>query len=77
MQRESRKGGAEARIGSLNVEIMTGKGRELTDMMVRRKVDILCVQDTGWKGSKATSFRGGFNGLTMVLIGSEMEWGLS
>lgn len=69
MQRESRKGGAEARIGSLNVEIMTGKGRELTDMMVRRKVDILCVQDTGWKG--------GFNCLTMVLIGSEMEWGLS
>ncbi|KAK3571021.1 hypothetical protein QTP86_000471 [Hemibagrus guttatus] len=29
------------------------KGRELADMMERRKVDILCVQETRWKGSKA------------------------
>ncbi|KAK3509752.1 hypothetical protein QTP70_008387 [Hemibagrus guttatus] len=34
---------------------MTGKGRELADMMERRKVDILCVQETRWKGSKARS----------------------
>ncbi|KAK3518407.1 hypothetical protein QTP70_000608 [Hemibagrus guttatus] len=33
----------------------TGKGRELADMMERRKVDILCVQETRWKGSKARS----------------------
>ncbi|KAK3542544.1 hypothetical protein QTP86_028677 [Hemibagrus guttatus] len=32
-----------------------GKGRELADMMERRKVDILCVQETRWKGSKARS----------------------
>ncbi|KAK3531580.1 hypothetical protein QTP70_024965 [Hemibagrus guttatus] len=31
------------------------KGRELADMMERRKVDILCVQETSWKGSKARS----------------------
>ncbi|KAK3522612.1 hypothetical protein QTP86_027198 [Hemibagrus guttatus] len=32
-----------------------GKGRELADVMERRKVDILCVQETRWKGSKARS----------------------
>ncbi|KAK3506645.1 hypothetical protein QTP70_011570 [Hemibagrus guttatus] len=39
---------------------MTGKGRELADMMERRKVDILCVQVTRWKGSKARSIGAGF-----------------
>ncbi|MCJ8749472.1 hypothetical protein PDJAM_G00176630 [Pangasius djambal] len=39
---------------------MTGKGRELADMMERRKVDILCVQETRWKGSKARSIGPGF-----------------
>ncbi|KAK3561661.1 hypothetical protein QTP86_012493 [Hemibagrus guttatus] len=37
-----------------------GKGRELADMMERRKVDILCVQETRWKGSKARSIGAGF-----------------
>ncbi|XP_051775660.1 craniofacial development protein 2-like [Erpetoichthys calabaricus] len=38
---------------------MTGKGRELADMMERRKVDILCMQETKWKGSKARWIGGG------------------
>ncbi|KAK3519634.1 hypothetical protein QTP86_002446 [Hemibagrus guttatus] len=38
----------------------SGKGRELADMMERRKVDILCVQETRWKGSKARSIGAGF-----------------
>ncbi|KAK3521137.1 hypothetical protein QTP86_012535 [Hemibagrus guttatus] len=37
-----------------------GKGRELADMMERRKVDILSVQETRWKGSKARSIGAGF-----------------
>ncbi|KAK3523473.1 hypothetical protein QTP86_033590 [Hemibagrus guttatus] len=37
-----------------------GKGRELADMMERSKVDILCVQETRWKGSKAPSIGAGF-----------------
>ncbi|KAK3541007.1 hypothetical protein QTP86_010128 [Hemibagrus guttatus] len=37
-----------------------GKGREPADMMERRKVDILCVQETRWKGSKARSIGAGF-----------------
>ena len=43
----------EVKVGTLNVGIMTGKGRELADMMLKRKVDILCVQETTLKGSKA------------------------
>ncbi|KAF3702385.1 hypothetical protein EXN66_Car018073 [Channa argus] len=39
---------------------MTEKDRELIDMMQRRKVDILCVQETRWKGSKARSLGAGF-----------------
>ncbi|KAK3540839.1 hypothetical protein QTP86_002343 [Hemibagrus guttatus] len=60
-QREKRKGKSVGlRIGTLNVGTMTGKGRELADVMERRKVDILCVQETRWKGSKARSIGAGF-----------------
>ncbi|KAK3535166.1 hypothetical protein QTP70_004821 [Hemibagrus guttatus] len=60
-QREKRKGKSVGlRIGTLNVGTMKGKGRELADMMERRKVDILCVQETRWKGSKARSIGAGF-----------------
>ena len=38
---------------------MTGRGRELADMMERRNVDILCLQETKWKGSKARNIGGG------------------
>ncbi|KAI5107453.1 hypothetical protein C0J45_3091 [Silurus meridionalis] len=50
----------EVRVGTLNVGTMTGKGREGADMMERRKVDMLCVQETKWKGSKARNIGGGF-----------------
>ena len=43
-------------VGTLNNE-----ARELADMMQRRKVNILCVQVTPWKGSKVR------------LIGTELE----
>ncbi|KAK3567143.1 hypothetical protein QTP86_010729 [Hemibagrus guttatus] len=60
-QREKRKGKSVGlRIGTLNVGTMTGKGRELADVMERRKVDILCVQETRWQGSKARSIGAGF-----------------
>ncbi|KAK3546832.1 hypothetical protein QTP86_003069 [Hemibagrus guttatus] len=39
---------------------LAGKGRELADVMERRKVDILCVQETRWKGSKACCIGAGF-----------------
>ena len=59
-QREAWKGRCSLiRVGTLNIGTMTGRGRELADMMERRNVDILCLQETKWKGSKARNIGGG------------------
>ena len=43
-QREVWKGRRSLiRVGTLNIGTMTGRGRELADMMERRNVDILCL----------------------------------
>ena len=47
------------RMGTLNIGTMTGRGRELADLMERRNLDILCLQETKWKGSKARNIGGG------------------
>ena len=41
------------RLGSRNVGSLIGKLRELVDTAIRRRVDILCIQETKWKGQKA------------------------
>ena len=46
------------RVGTLNIGTMTGRGRELADIMERKIVDILCLQETKWKGSKASNIGG-------------------
>ena len=59
-QREAWKGRRSLiRVGTLNIGTMTGRGRELADMIERRNVDILCLQETKWKGSKARNIGGG------------------
>ncbi|KAG2632683.1 hypothetical protein PVAP13_2NG103636, partial [Panicum virgatum] len=57
------------RIGSWNVGSLTGKLRELVDVAIRRRVNILCVQETKWKGQKAkevedTGFKLWYTGAT-------------
>ena len=47
------------RVGTLNIETMTERGRELTDIMERRNVDVMYPKETKWKGSKARNIRGG------------------
>ena len=47
------------RVGTLNIGTMIGRGRELADMIEQRNVDILCLQETKWKGSKARNIGGG------------------
>lgn len=37
------------RIGSWNVGSMNQKSYQLEEVMLRRKIDILCVQETKWK----------------------------
>ena len=46
-QREVWKGRRSfVRLDTLNIEAMSGRGRELADMMEQRNVDILCLQET-------------------------------
>jgi hypothetical protein len=40
------------RVGTWNVGSLTRKLREIVDTMIRRRVNILCVQETKWKGQK-------------------------
>ena len=47
------------RVGTLNVGAINGRGRELAYMMKQRKVDVLCLQETKWKKSKARNIGGG------------------
>jgi exonuclease III len=37
-------------VGTWNIGSLTGKLRELVDIMIRRRVNILCVQETKWNG---------------------------
>ena len=32
---------------------LTGKGRELVDVVERRKIMVLCIQEMKWKGESA------------------------
>ena len=48
------------RVGSLNVGSMTGRSREVADVMKRRKINILCVQETRWHGNKARELGDGY-----------------
>ena len=57
------------RLGSWNVGSLTGRLRELVGSAIRRHVNILCVQETKWKGQKAkkvedTGFKLWYTGTT-------------
>ena len=41
------------RVCQINIGSMMGRGREVADLMRRRNVDVLCVEETRWKGNKA------------------------
>ncbi|KAJ3706103.1 hypothetical protein LUZ61_009808 [Rhynchospora tenuis] len=46
-------GESRIRLGSWNVGFLTGKLRELVNTAIRRRVNILCVQETKWTSQKA------------------------
>ena len=67
---------------TVNLGTMTGKSREVANMLKRRRVSIACVQETKWKGSKAKEIGEGYkmyyfgtsnnrNGVAVIL---EREW---
>ena len=47
-------------MATLNLRSMTGRGQEGGDFMERRKINIMCFQETEWKGSKARQLGNGF-----------------
>ena len=47
-------------IAMLNIGIMTGQGCKLMDMLMRCKVDIVCIQETQWKGQKSQDIVEGY-----------------
>ena len=40
------------RLASLNIRSLMGKGMELADTLIRRRVNIACLQEIKWVGSK-------------------------
>jgi hypothetical protein len=44
---------SRVRVGTWNIGSLTGNLREIVDTMIRRRVNILRVQKTKWKGQKA------------------------
>ncbi|KAM2120441.1 hypothetical protein ACFX1Q_018374 [Malus domestica] len=41
------------RLGTCNIGTLTGKSMEVVEVMVRRKINIMCLQETKWFGLKA------------------------
>ncbi|VDO67703.1 unnamed protein product [Heligmosomoides polygyrus] len=41
------------RLLTLNVGTLIGRSREVADLMKRRRIRVLCLQETRWKGAKA------------------------
>ena len=41
------------RISTWNVGSLTGKSREIVDVMQRRKINVMCIQEVKWTGSNA------------------------
>ena len=60
VQRKKWKKKGRMRIGNWNVGSLTGKGRELVDVMQRRKIMVLCVQETKWKGKSTRKLGEGY-----------------
>ncbi|KAM2030946.1 hypothetical protein ACFX16_042264 [Malus domestica] len=40
------------RLGTWNIRTLTGKSMEVVEVMVRRRINIMCLQETKWVGRK-------------------------
>lgn len=58
--RAQQKDKNKLRVGTLNVITLTGKSEEVVDMMERRKIHILGLSETKWKGKNSKLLRGGY-----------------
>ena len=44
-------------VASLNIGSMIGRSGEVVDLMIKKRIDVLCLRGTEWKGNK-TRVRG-------------------
>ena len=40
---------------------IVGRGREIIDRIERRKIAMLCIQETKWRGGKTKELGNGYN----------------
>ena len=43
---------SKLRLATWNIGILIGKGMEIVDTMIRRKINIICLQETKWIGER-------------------------
>lgn len=48
------------KLATLNVGSMTGRSGEVVQLMLKKNLQVLCVQETKWKGSKAREIGAGY-----------------
>ena len=58
---------------TVNLGTMTGKSREVANMLKRRRVSIACVQETKWKGAKAKEIGEGYLIRCIILVQETTE----
>ena len=57
-----------------NLGTLTGRGREIVDVMERRKVEILCIQEIKWSRNSARQMGKGYK--LLYASGSQMKNGV-
>jgi hypothetical protein len=50
----------EIKLATWNVGTLTGRSNELSQILKKRKINICCIQETKWKGSKARNIGNGY-----------------
>ncbi|XP_073698816.1 uncharacterized protein [Garra rufa] len=60
----------QLRLGTINIGTMTGRSRELADSLKARCVDIACIQETKWKGTKARNIGEGYK----FICNGKLQW---
>ena len=63
--------GRTFRVCTVNIGTLKGKGREIADMLRRRKADICSVQEVRYKGKKTMSFGKGDDEYKLLYSGDE------
>ncbi|KAL0838447.1 hypothetical protein ABMA28_016579 [Loxostege sticticalis] len=77
-------GNIKVRFATLNVGTLTGRTKELADLLTRRRIDFACLQETRWQGSKSrnigegyklmyTGSKGGRNGVAIIISHDHLD----